>query len=155
MIISFIEKLYLCLFIVGMVALTYYSPIWYVHPLIMGTFLCIWFYYTRKSEKGIVLLLCGEFSCVAAWFVSPFLAWVIQIPVIGLFLLILDIPHNKKEKLYSIILFGVLGVITVLSDQINHTVIPVILILIASVLVILGIVVTEFRFKKQFRVEKI
>ncbi len=138
-----------------MIAITYYSPIWFVHPLIMCTFLYIWFFHAGKSEKGIVLLLCGEFSCVAAWYISPFLAWVIQIPVIGLFLLILDIPHNKQEKLYTILLFAVLGVITALSDQINHTVIPVILILIASVLVILGIVVTEFRLKKQFRVEKI
>lgn len=155
MIISILEKLYLCLFIACMFALAYFSPIWYVYPLIMCIFLCIWFFYTHKSEKGIVLLLWGEFSCAAAWYASPFLAWVIQIPVIGLFLLNLDIPHTKQEQLYSIILFGLLGVITVLSDQINHTMIPVILILVVSVVVILGMMITEFRFKKEFRVEKV
>jgi hypothetical protein len=154
MISYFKERIFLGIYILGMLFTMKDSPVWYISPPLIGVFLSILYISKKRSEQNIVLLLCGEFSSLVAWYASSWLAWVIQCTVIGLFLMRLDFPDNRKEQISLLALFGVLGVSIILIDQINHTLFPAMMILVASVVVVLSMYLSEFRLQREYIGEK-
>ena len=149
------EMICLGTYITGMLLLMISSPVWYLSPILTGGYLFLW--YTSRGTKEFIpaLFIGGEISCAAAWYTSPWLAWVIQIPVIGLFLLRLNIQDTRMERIAFITLCNVLALITLLTDMVNHTGIPIVIILGASLLILLFILVSEFRLRREYAGERL
>lgn len=141
------------LFIAIMLLSMVLSPVWYLNPPLIGIFLYIWHAAKTRTELIPVLLICGEISCITAWYASPWFAWIIQFSVIGLFLFRLNFSDSRLERISFITLYGALALITFLTDQINHTVILVILMFFTSVVVILFVLVSEFRLRREYKGE--
>lgn len=68
-----------CLFMLTAIPL---SPVWYLYPVLIVLYLLIVQY---RPEQNIILLCIGEISCFAAWYASPWIAFLVQCSVMGMF----------------------------------------------------------------------
>jgi hypothetical protein len=149
------EFVFLGLFITGMIFSMRFSPVWYTNLPLVGLFLYLWYISKERHEFIPVMLICGELSCAAAWYGSLWVTWIIQSAVIGLFLFKLNIQNTRPELTSFLIITGIFLVVTILTDQVNHTIIPVILVVFASLLGILYSIISEFRLRKEYIGEKL
>lgn len=130
------------------------SLIWFMSPLLIGGFLYLWHISERSSVLTLTMLLWGEISVAAAWYVLPWLSWIIQLSVVGLFLIRLNIFDTRQEHIFFIAIISVLAMITLLIDHVNNITIPVVLVIGVSLLVIVFTISYEFRLQKEYGDEK-
>jgi hypothetical protein len=130
------------------------SPIWYLSPVFIGGFLALCYYGKNRKDLIPALLIWGEISSVAAWYGSPWLAWMVQSSVIAIFLLKIHTPDSRDERKSLIILCGIFAMIIFFTDMANHTLVPVLLVIGSSLLVLLYIHAKEFRLRKKYSGER-
>ncbi|PKL59818.1 MAG: hypothetical protein CVV33_05895 [Methanomicrobiales archaeon HGW-Methanomicrobiales-4] len=152
---KFGEVVFLGLFIGGMSVALIISPVWYLIPFLIALFLSLWYIGKIHGQYIVAALLCGEISCATAWYSSPWFAWIIQVAIFGLLQNRLRIPDTRQEIFLFIALSGSLAIITSLSDWMNHTSSPVLVVICVTVLVILFILTAEFRLQRKYSGEKL
>ncbi len=132
-----------------------WSPIWYIFPILIVLFLIIWKKVINDKSDIIGILLIGELSVITGGFSSPWTAWILQSAVIGMILGKIQAFDSKNERRYFSFLIGLFFVITILTEQINHTALPVLFVGMVIILCIFYFMLTEYRIRKMYRDESL
>jgi hypothetical protein len=126
------------------------SSEWYLYSALAGIFVIIAILDVKYSGWILALLFIGEICTISAGYALFWLILPAQCAVIGIFMEKMHLFSGRQDLKYFIIFSGLIVLLLVCIDQMNHMSLPIVVTVGGICLFILYALISEFRLKKQY-----
>jgi|GEM_PF-7040908 len=134
----------------GIITALFISGEWYLYSALAGIFAIIAFLDEKYSGWILALLFIGEICTISVGYALFWLIIPVQCAILGIFMDKMHLFSDRQDLKYYLISSGLIVLLLVCIDQMNHMALPIAVTAGGICLFILYALISEFRLRKQY-----